>query len=243
MTRSVCIILATFATLLLSPTAWGEESVWALTPQSPADLQRIQSQVQRNLPAAKRVTVAIWGDGSGSGVIVSPDGLVLTAGHVCGEKGSDLTVILSDGRHVLAKSLGLIKVADAGLLQLAPGRYPYAPLAPADVPVSLGTWCFALGHPGGLDLVRGPVVRLGRVISRNKYTLRSDCKLVGGDSGGPLFDLQGRVIAIHSRISKGADQNFHVPVPTFLVHWPEVIPGRVAMLPATPPRNRPSTSN
>ena len=215
-----------------------EEQTWIEAPQSAADLEKIQLGMQRVLPAAKRATVAILGDGSGSGVIVSRSGLVLTAGHVCGEKGAKLLVILPGGTMVKAKSLGAVKSADAGLVQLEPGTYPFAEVGPTDLPLPLGTWCFALGHPGGWDDNRGAVVRLGRVISLAKHTLRSDCKLVGGDSGGPLFDLQGRVIGIHSRISRAADQNFHIPVTTFKQQWPELMPGRVvAMLGSTPMGN------
>tara|TARA_Y100001934_G_C11993431_1_gene604223 strand:- start:248 stop:718 length:471 start_codon:yes stop_codon:yes gene_type:complete len=50
-------------------------------------------------------------------------------------------------------------------------------------------------------------------------TVRTDSRLLGGDSGGPLFDFEGRVIAIHSRISKKPDENFHVPIDSYLANW------------------------
>ncbi len=220
------------ALLVSSNVARAEESDWSRTPQTTTDLQRIQQRLQKLLPKAKEATVAVLGEGSGSGVIISRDGLILTAGHVCGKAGTELDIILSNGAMVKATSLGAIKLSDAGLVRLAPGRYPFAKIAPAREAIPLGMWCFALGHPGGWDSRRGAVVRLGRVISQSSRTLRSDCKLVGGDSGGPLFDLQGRVIAVHSRISKGADQNFHVPLTTYRVHWPEHLTGRVVVLPS-----------
>lgn len=220
--------------VLLALPAWAGD--WSWTPQSAADLQKIQSRVQSLLPQAKRATVVVLGDGSGSGVIVSPEGLVLTAGHVSGKAGQELRVILPKGRIVRAQSLGALKFADAGLVQLlTPGPFPFAEMVPAEESVPLGTWCFALGHPGGWDEHRGAVVRLGRVISVSKHTVRSDCKLVGGDSGGPLFDFEGRVIGVHSRISKAPDQNFHVPIATYRREWPERVPGRMAVLPGTHP--------
>ena len=85
--------------------------------------------------------------------------------------------------------------------------------------VSLGDWCFGLGHPGGFDQERGIVVRIGRVIGNKNETMQTDSRLLGGDSGGPLFDFDGRVIAIHSRISKKPDENFHVPIESFLANW------------------------
>ena len=49
--------------------------------------------------------------------------------------------------------------------------------------------------------------------------MQTDCRLLGGDSGGPLFNFDGEVIAIHSRISQEPDQNFHVPIECYLNNW------------------------
>ena len=62
-------------------------------------------------------------------------------------------------------------------------------------------------------------VRLGRVIGKTDETLQSDSRLLGGDSGGPLFNFDGEIIAIHSRISEKSDQNFHVPIECFHTNW------------------------
>jgi serine protease Do len=83
----------------------------------------------------------------------------------------------------------------------------------------IGDWCFGLGHPGGFDAKRGIVVRIGRIIGKKDETMQTDSRLLGGDSGGPLFDFQGKVIAIHSRISQKPDQNFHVPIESFQANW------------------------
>ena len=60
---------------------------------------------------------------------------------------------------------------------------------------------------------------LGRVIGISEETMQTDCRLLGGDSGGPLFNFDGEVIAIHSRISQEPDQNFHVPIECYLNNW------------------------
>ena len=216
--RFYAVMRALLCVLLLSLVPI--EAQESLTPKSTSDLLAIQKRVQGMLPAAKRVTVGVLGDGSGTGVIVSRDGLVLTAGHVCGERGTELLVVLPGGPVVKAISLGALEKEDAGLIHLKKGRYRFAKMRTVKDPVSLGTWVVAVGHPGGFDYKRGAVARLGRVISMSKDTVRTDCKLVGGDSGGPLFDLQGRLFAIHSRISRAADQNFHVPVSVFRQEWP-----------------------
>jgi len=76
-----------------------------------------------------------------------------------------------------------------------------------------------VGNPGGLDKERGVVVRVGRVIRATRTTVRTDCMLLGGDSGGPLFDFNGVVIGIHSRISSATDQNMHVAMTAFQDEW------------------------
>ena len=57
--------------------------------------------------------------------------------------------------------------------------------------------------------------------------LRTDCALVGGDSGGPLFDLDGKVIGIHSRIGERLTYNIHVPVDTYRLTWDRLVKGDV----------------
>jgi len=203
---------------------------WEKTaPKSLADLLAIQEKVQAMLDDAMAATVTLqMGGSSGSGVIISDDGLILTAGHVSGTPGRKVTVVLADGRKFEGKALGKNK-ADAGMVKI---------LKPKDLPTShyethktnlpkVGQWVVAIGNPGGLDAKRGAVVRLGRVIKTFKKvydspvadSIRTDCKLLGGDSGGPLFNLDGTVIGIHSRISGEPDQNYHVSMPAFHSDW------------------------
>jgi serine protease Do len=83
----------------------------------------------------------------------------------------------------------------------------------------LGDWVFALGHSGGFDKARGSVVRLGRLVRIADVTFQSDCILIGGDSGGPLFDLSGKLVGIHSRVGQQLQMNMHVPMSVFLENW------------------------
>ena len=89
-----------------------------------------------------------------------------------------------------------------------------------------GDWCVAIGSPNGYDKDRGFVVRLGRIISVFEYTIQSDCKIVGGDSGGPLFDMDGNVIGIHSRISYDKEDNYHATIDAFKKDWNKLVEGR-----------------
>src|SRR4030095_1140333 len=86
-------------------------------------------------------------------------------------------------------------------------------------------WCLATGHPGGYQEDRQAVLRLGRVSDNESGAIVTDCTLVGGDSGGPLFDLDGRVIGINSRIGQNLAANMHVPVNTYRSSWERMAKG------------------
>ena len=189
-------------------------------PENLKDLQKIQQELQAALPMVRKATVGIdLGGGAGSGVVVSKDGLVLTAAHVSGGVDKEMTVIFEDGKRVKARSLGLVASTDCAMMQISEeGEYPFVDLDQSDLS-RLGDWVFSLGHSGGFDEERGVVVRLGRLVQVKDSTIQSDCNLIGGDSGGPLFDLQGRLIGIHSRVGASKEQNMHVPVREFLRHW------------------------
>lgn len=199
------------SSLQAEPKAWEKPY-----PKDKADLLAIQNRLFKILPKAKQAVVAIEdGGGAGTGVIVSEDGLVLTAAHVIGRPNKRITVRLPNGKRLKAISLGGSQISDAGMVRITDeGNFTAAPLAPAGAS-EIGDWCIALGHPGGFDPKRGIVTRLGRVIAKEEETMRTDGRLLGGDSGGPLFDLNGRIIGIHSRIARKDDQNFHVTIESF----------------------------
>lgn len=185
-------------------------------------LQERQTRVMETVAKVGPSVVCITGSsktgmmGSGSGVIVSKDGLILTAGHVLAATGQELTITLPGGREVKGKALGRDMNRDAALAQITePGEYPFVEMAPGDS-VEAGEWVLALGHPGGYDAQRGAPLRVGRLWeSDSKAYYRSDCTVSGGDSGGPLFDLEGRVVGIHSSISQNLSENRHVPIGVF----------------------------
>lgn len=189
-------------------------------PKSTEDLLKIQNALVGHLEHIRKATVSIsLGQGFGSGVIVSKDGLILTAAHVTSAVDKELTVIMNDGTKHKAVSMGLVSNTDAAMMRITePGEYPYVEINKEN-DYKLGHWVCALGHSGGFDKDRGPVVRLGRIVKDSETTLHTDCKVIGGDSGGPLFDLNGRLIGIHSRVSRTMEQNMHVPMREYLRHW------------------------
>lgn len=189
-------------------------------PATREDLDAIQTALAKALPAARAATVGIEiKDGAGSGVIVSAEGLVLTAAHVATGVKKKITVILEDGRKLKAETLGLVADKDAAMAQITDaGPFPFVELD-RDETTKLGDWVFSLGHSGGYDRERGSVVRLGRLVRIAGSTFQSDCMLIGGDSGGPLFDMRGRLVGIHSRVGQQLQANMHVPMSEFIAHW------------------------
>jgi serine protease Do len=194
-------------------------------PASIADLKSLQDYVEHLVKRVSPAVVAVQVDRSGgSGVVISPDGLVLCAAHVCGAPHRPVLFIFPDGRTARGQTLGTDHATDAGLMQIT-DRGPWPCVAVGDPKdTRLGEWVLALGHPGGFDPDRSIVARLGRVINLEGL-LQSDCTLMAGDSGGPLFDMSGRVIGIHSRISESAEDNFHVPIAAYLESWDRLARG------------------
>ncbi|MEO0531802.1 MAG: trypsin-like peptidase domain-containing protein [Planctomycetota bacterium] len=222
-------------------------------PKSVDDLRLVQEQVRRVVAAARPVTVAIeLSDSVGSGVIISAEGLVLTAGHVSVEPNRELRVRFPDGRRVKGRSLGVNHRLDSGLIQITdpptvpedessdaesdsegPAKvaegWPFVPLAEGEP--EEGDWVIGLGQPNGFVQGRAPPVRLGRVLTTSDDSLNTDVTLVGGDSGGPLLNLRGEVVGIHSKIGESITSNYHVPVGSYRREWEELLAGKMTGLP------------
>lgn len=206
------------------------EAVDRRYPRDAADLRVIEAQVQllaeHGVPATVGVEV---GPNVGSGVIVNAEGIVLTAAHVIGRSGRRATIVLPDGRRLPAETLGANHEIDAGMVRITdpPADLPFVPMVPTAVRPNLGDWVVATGQPGGILDDRTPPVRLGRVLSLGDEWLSTDCTLVGGDSGGPLFNLRGEVIALHMSIGPTVIYNFHVPLAAVQPHWQRLLAGEV----------------
>ena len=146
-------------------------------------------------------------------------------------------VILPDGTRLPGKTTAQNSDSDAGTAEITTKLNKNLPrVEKAEKLPRVGDWVFALGHGGGLDQKRGPMVRLGRVVSLKHGVIQTDCKLIRGDSGGPLFNLNGELIGIHSRVGSGLEDNLHVPMKDFdaLMESPA---GGKAPLPPSPERD------
>lgn len=204
-------------------------------PESVKDLKDIEQHVKKLLDKIIPATVGLRiGGASGSGVIIDKEGHVLTAGHVSGRPDQNVQILLHDGTRLKGKTLGGNRGIDSGMLKITDkADFPFVDMA-VSAELKKGDWCIAIGHPNGFQTGRAPVVRLGRLLEINKSKtdgkvtyLRTDCTLVGGDSGGPLFDMHGKVIGIHSRIGGQISANIHVPVDTYHETWDKLVAGEI----------------
>lgn len=215
------------ASILSAAVAFSE--VPAEVPSfGPEQLRALQNKVQDVSEKGLHATVSLFSEASessGSGVIISKNGLILTAGHVV-EGLEEVTVVFSDGKQARGKVLGSNLSKDSAMVKLAEEtEWPFVELGDSRG-VEVGDFVLSLGHAGGFDALRTPPVRFGRVVALNPLGfIGSDCALIGGDSGGPLFNLKGEVIAIHSSIGANLSANNHTGVQNFRTDWERLING------------------
>lgn len=254
-TTSPTVAVSAASSVPYSREPLAEVAKLAAAPNVPGNVEglkaiqaRVEAVAKYALPAIVNVMVS---DGQGSGVIVSKDGYVLTAGHVSGKPHEAVRLRLSNGTIVTGETLGWNEQIDSGMVKInVPGEYPYMPVGSTSK-MSKGQWVIAMGHPGGYELGRPPVLRLGKVLAINKpspknpqWYVQTDCPLIMGDSGGPVFDLSGNVVAINSRIGVRQTTNVHVPIDTYVETWDRLARGdqwgggvltRLGAIPSAPP--------
>ena len=229
--RSVGLVILSLVVFTAAPASAEPEPAEVfdkLAPESIEDLIAIEARVEAGAALAAPATVSLdlGRFGTGSGVVIGEEGYILTAAHVIGEAGRVIQIHFPDGTTETAVTLGSDQENDAGLAKLqGDGPWPHVEMAPADT-LSTGDWVVALGHPGGFELERSVVIRLGRIVRARQKAIQSDCSLIGGDSGGPLFDMNGRVVGIHSRSGMSERTNIHVPIGEYHEYWNLLAAGR-----------------
>ncbi|WP_193214750.1 S1C family serine protease [Luteolibacter marinus] len=215
---------AAAAIVLLSP-AWSREPVHSID-----DVRKLEQRIAEVADKAMGSTVALISEAtqaSGSGVVSTPDGLILTAAHVV-EGVEEVTVVFPNGKQTTGKVLGANLSKDIGLVRITEkGPWPYMERGKSK-PLKAGDWVIAMGHSTGYDAARTPPVRFGRVVSDGPGNfLTSDCTLIGGDSGGPLFDLDGKIVGINSSIGTSLSNNNHAGVDGFETDWDRLLAGDI----------------
>ena len=157
----------------------------------------------------------------GSGFIISEDGYVITNNHVVA--GADeIQVHLNDRRVFDAEIIGLDEPSDLALLKVSAGDLPYVSFGDSDS-IRVGDWVLAIGSPFGLEFsaAAGIVSAQGRSVpGRSSYNymsfIQTDVAINQGNSGGPLFNLEGEVIGINSQIlsSTGGSNGISFSIPS-----------------------------
>jgi S1-C subfamily serine protease len=214
-------IAAEPASVAAAPQARAE---MAAQPKGVADLKAMESRVRQVVAKVTPSVVAVAG---GSGVVVSSDGYVLSVAHVGERAGRTVEVVFADGRRAKAVTLGNDRGVDAGMLKLIDG----GPWPSAEMGVSgnlqIGQWCLTLGYPVSFERGKPPAVRIGRVLANRQAEIITDCTIMGGDSGAPLLDLDGKVIGIGTKCDNfSLVYNIHVPIDRFRGQWQALTQGK-----------------
>lgn len=162
----------------------------------------------------------------GSGVIISPDGLILTNHHVVANM-RQLDVRMSDGRQFVAEDIKSDPRSDLAIVRIkSEDPFPFANLGDSDE-LHVGDWVLAIGSPFNLEssVSAGIISRTERQreISQevNGRFLQTDAAINPGNSGGPLLDLDGNVIGINTAISSrsGGFQGVGFAIPITRAKW------------------------
>lgn len=150
------------------------------------------------------------GEGSGSGIIIDPSGLILTNNHVI-KNSTKITVTMDDGTQQEATVIGFDQLSDLAVIQIPGESYPFIPLEDSSN-LRVGDWVIAIGNalalPGGPTVTVGVVSALGRNIDINQDStltdlIQTDAVINPGNSGGPLLDLNGDIVGINTVVVRG----------------------------------------
>jgi len=152
--------------------------------------------------------------GLGSGIVVSPDGYVITNDHVV-ENASKIIVTLPGGKEYNAEIVGVDELTDLAVLKLEGKNFPYVKMGNSD-DLIIGEWVIALGNPFGLfDVNQQPSATIGIVSGKDldfgiqngkvfQDMIQTDAAINPGNSGGPLVNSKGELIGINTFIYTGS---------------------------------------
>jgi serine protease Do len=209
--------------------------------RAPVLLQRFSDELAALTARVLRATVAVSvptkeGGSSGSGFFIDGDGRILTNHHVVADVQPPITITLHGGQTARAGVIGVDRVADLALLKLDAHWRFHLPLR--RTPARSGELCLAIGNPLGRypetvtigvvsGLARTAVAGPGRP---HYHLLQTDCDIHEGNSGGPLVDVQGRVVGVTTLLdSESPHIGLAIPTTTVLEVLPDLLAhGQVA---------------
>ncbi|HEX7341649.1 MAG TPA: Do family serine endopeptidase [Rhodanobacteraceae bacterium] len=196
----------------------GSQGARQCPPNMPPIFQQLFCNQQQTPPPEARRGISI-----GSGFIISSDGYILTNDHVV-DHADKVTVRLRDRRVFIAKIIGTDKPYDIALLKVDAKNLPTVTLGDSST-LQPGQWVLAIGMPFDFDytVTQGIVSAVGRSFGRQDQEdvpfIQTDVPINKGNSGGPLFNLQGQVVGINSQIysSTGGYMGVSFSIPINLV--------------------------
>ena len=215
-----------------SPTLTSSLDREPVSADNAVDFASVEDVAAQVLPSVVSISIdSQFGSGTGSGVIISSDGQILTNNHVAeaGQNGGNLTVTFSDGTTADAEVVGLDPITDLAVIQ----AQDVSGLTPAELGSSddleVGEQVVAIGSPLGLDgtVTTGIVSALDRpVTAGDRQTngqaatinaIQTDAPINPGNSGGPLVNMSGQVVGINSAIATTGSEGsiglgFSIPV-------------------------------
>ncbi|MCC6574343.1 MAG: PDZ domain-containing protein [Planctomycetes bacterium] len=203
---STLLLVSLALASLNTPQAQSAPDIPVASLEDFAKLQaKIQEVAKKNRPAVVGLRM---GGSSGSGSFISEDGWIATAGHVSNSRaGVKCKVITYGGDEFEGTVAGYYQSMDQGLVKADTKgkKVPFVQFGDSNK-VSVGQWVIAMGHPLGVESKRDAVVRAGRVlVPKNPFSMIvMDAPVISGDSGGPVFDLNGKLIAINQSIQTNA---------------------------------------
>lgn len=163
--------------------------------------------------------------GSGSGVILSPDGYIVTNNHVI-EMSNDIEVVLNDNRTFKAKLIGKDPSTDLAVLKIDAENLSVIPIGNSDE-IKVGEWVLAVGNPFNLTstVTAGIISAKGRNINimQGQYSIESfiqtDAAVNPGNSGGALVNIKGELIGVNAAIATktGSFSGYSFAIPASIV--------------------------
>ena len=180
-----------------SQTVERPDGIPELPPGSPFE-DLFRDFFDRNIPQGPRTVESL-----GSGFVISAEGYVVSNNHVI-EEADEVTVNFSDGSSLIAEVIGRDAKTDIALLKVDPDApLPFVEWGDSNAS-RVGDWVLAIGNPFGLggSVSAGIISALGRNIEAGPYDdfIQTDAAINRGNSGGPLFNLNGRVIGVNTAI-------------------------------------------
>ncbi|MCK5945352.1 MAG: trypsin-like peptidase domain-containing protein [Planctomycetes bacterium] len=220
--------------ILLAVTSLGLPTLLHSKSAQPTNLTELEKATIAIANPCRKATVALSANGTqGTGSIVTPDGLIITAFHCVDNIGREFSIMLSNGKRIMAICVYGDINADVALVKILgdppAGGWPFRPVRTSS-DLKEGDWCVAFGNSAGIQSNRPAPMRLGRVMGtidwKNNSQLLTDNTMVSGDSGGPLYDIEGKLAGVNTHVDTDtALGNHHARISKVIELWGDTLRG------------------